>query len=200
MEHQQRGSRRRSASAENRGRINSSTIKYPGELLHRQMEEERFGTSTAKDQGEDLHRRTVTAGSTHQRERIKEWIFIGRGSRRASTSTDGGREARNIDIEGSRRRSASAENHGRITLSTKKDHRHGIDEIFYIIRETAPRSSTSTDPGGRISCYFEFSSLQSRVVFVWGWFSLGVHAEIQSGWIASSGQRRRTKETRNVNS
>ena len=49
-----------------------------------------------------------------------------------------------------------------------------VEEIFYIIREAAPRSSTSTEPGGRTSCYFEFFSLQSRVVFVWGWLSLGV--------------------------
>ena len=49
----------------------------------------------------------------------------------------------------------------------------------------ARRSSTSSEerrrgllhpqiPGGRISCYFEFFSLKSRVVPVWGWLSLGV--------------------------
>ena len=51
-----------------------------------------------------------------------------------------------------------------------------VEEILYIIREAAPRPSTSTEPGGRISCYFEFSSLQSRVVSVRGWLSLDVFA------------------------
>ena len=49
-----------------------------------------------------------------------------------------------------------------------------VEEIFNIIREATSRSSTSIEPGGRISCYFEFSSLQSMVVSVWGWLSLGV--------------------------
>ena len=70
-------------------RSRSSSAGDPGELLHRQTEEGRFGTSTAEDPGEGLHRRRDTAGSPHRRKRIKEWIFIGRGSRKASTSTDG---------------------------------------------------------------------------------------------------------------
>ena len=37
----------------------------------------RLETSTAENPREDLHRRSVTAGLTHQRERIKETIFIG---------------------------------------------------------------------------------------------------------------------------
>ena len=52
-------------------------------------------------------------------------------------------------------------------------------------RWCARRSSSSSEgwrrgllhpqiPGGSISCYLEFSSLQSRVVSVWGWLSLGV--------------------------
>ena len=35
-----------------------------------------FGTSTAENPREDLHRWRVTPGSTHRRERIKEWNFI----------------------------------------------------------------------------------------------------------------------------
>ena len=49
-----------------------------------------------------------------------------------------------------------------------------VEEILYIIREAALISSTSTEPGGRTSCYFEFSSLQSRVISVWGWLNLGM--------------------------
>ena len=52
-------------------------------------------------------------------------------------------------------------------------------------RRCARRSSTLSEewrrdllhpqiPGGRIYCYFELSSLQSRVAPVWGWLSLGV--------------------------
>ena len=48
------------------------------------------------------------------------------------------------------------------------------EEIFYTIRGAAPRSSTSQTLGGKISCYFEFSSLQSLVVPVWDWLSLDV--------------------------
>ena len=70
---------------------------------------------------------------------------------------------------------------------------------MYIIREAVPRSSTSTERGGRISCCFEFSLLQSRIVSVWvGSVWVCLHTEIQSGWFASSGMRRRTKETQNV--
>ena len=54
-------------------------------------EEGRIGASTAEDAGKDLHQRRLTAGSTHGRKRLKEWILIGRGASRASTSTDGGR-------------------------------------------------------------------------------------------------------------
>ena len=56
-------------------------------------------------------------------------------------------------------------------------------EYFYT--DGARRSSTSSEerrrgllhpqkPDGWISCYFEFSSLQYRVVPVWGWLSLGI--------------------------
>ena len=73
--------------------------------------------------------------------------------------------------EGKKEKIFIGEEHGGITSSMKKDqgvdlHRHGIEEIFYIIREVAPKFSASTEPGGRISCYFEFSSLQSRVISV----------------------------------
>ena len=64
----------------------------------------------------------------------------------------------------------------RSSVATKR-----VKEIFYIIRLAAPRSSTPTEPGFRMSCYFEFSSLQSRVVSVWSWLSLGVlDTEVQS--------------------
>ena len=43
-----------------------------------------------------------------------------------------------------------------------------------IVQGAAPRSSTFTDTRCSISCYFDLSSLQSRVVPVWGWLSLGV--------------------------
>ena len=115
------------------------------------MEERRFGTSTAEDPGEDLHRRRTTAGSRHRRKRIKEWIFICRGSRRASSSTDGGREIREINSGGSGRRSASVDSHGSINSSTRKDrgmdlYRQRIQESFYIDRPRKGRSSTSS-PG-----------------------------------------------------
>ena len=63
-------------------RSGPSSAEELGELLHRQTEEGRSETSAAEDPAEDLHRRSVTAGSTHRRGRIKEWIFIDRGSRR----------------------------------------------------------------------------------------------------------------------
>ena len=69
-----------------------SSAEDPGELLHRQSEDERFETSAEEDPGEDLHQRSITAGSTHRRERIKEGIFIGKGTRRDSTLTDGERK------------------------------------------------------------------------------------------------------------
>ena len=64
---------------------------------------------------------------------------MGRGSRRTSTSTDEGREALNINIGGSRNRSASSENHGRITSSKKRikkkvDHQRSGIKIFYVYR------------------------------------------------------------------
>ena len=71
-----------------------------------------------------------------------------------------------------------------------------VEKIFYIIREAAPRSSTPTESGCRISCYFEFSSLQSRVVSVWGWLSLCVF-----GYRSPVGvdlHRQRIKESFNI--
>ena len=57
------------------------------------------------------------------------------------------------------------------------------EEIFCIVRGAAPRSSTSTDTiaGGSIFCYFNFASLQSRVVPVWvgsAWMCLNTGSSV----------------------
>ena len=73
--------------------------------------------------------------------------------------------------------------------------------VFYIIREAAPRSPMSTEPGGKISYFFNSSRCNlgcyrlglARSGYVWIW-------KVQSGWIANSGRRRSPKEIRNVNS
>ena len=139
-----RGYRRASTSTDGRRRPGTSTAEGPGENLHRRsvtagsthrrerIKEKIFigsgfsRTSTSTDggrevrtinigdPGEDLHRRSVTAGSTRRRERIKDKIFIGRGSRRASTSTDGGRELREINSVGSRRAYTSTDGRRRL--------------------------------------------------------------------------------------
>ena len=138
------GSRRRCTSAESRGRISSSTRKDPGELLHRQTVEGRFGTSTAEDLGEDLHRRRVTAGSTHRREGIMEWIFIGKGSRRASTSTDGRRR-----LETSTAEDPGEDLHRRSVTAGSTYRRERIKEWIFIGRGSR-RASTSTDGRSRV--------------------------------------------------
>ena len=105
------------------------------------------------------------------------WRHRGRTDRRSSTSTQRIRRTSTQTVcekiffigEDSWRHRGRTDS--RSSAATKR-----VEEIFYIIREAAPRFSTSTEPGGRISCYFEFSSLQSRVVSVRGWLSRSVFA------------------------
>ena len=121
-------------------RCGSSSAEDPVELLHRQTEEGRFGSSTAENPGEDLHWRRVTAGSTHRRDRIKEWIFIGRGSRRASTSTDGGRFGTSTSDD------PGEDLHRRTTTAGSPHRRKGIQE-WICISTRSMRSSTSSEKG-----------------------------------------------------
>ena len=77
----------------------------------------RFGESTAEDPGDDLHQRRATAGSTHQRKRIKKRSFSQKISDRIDSSMEedkgeklhpeGERQDQLIDGRGLRRGASS---------------------------------------------------------------------------------------------
>ena len=129
-------------------------------------------TSTEEDKMKDLSPQRVSrrikdvivggaAGSTTSTGEEQGRIFVCKGS---SASTTSSTEDQQQD-QGHRRRRNSGQIIHVETEDQKDLHRQRSGaEVFYIHRYQVIA----------ISCYFDFSSLQSRVVPVWGWLSLDV--------------------------
>ena len=134
-----------------------------------------LGTEEDQQQDQGHHRRRWPTTSSeeqqcqpHRRKRIEEGsssarissrnnhIVVGGTADRSSTSTQ--RIKRIFDVGGTADKAHPRRSRGARGSASSEERRRGL---------LPPQI-----PGGSISCYYNFSSLQSRIVRVWGWQSL----------------------------